>query len=317
MLAAVLPRNDIVVRSGLIGAATAERPSGSGRKAGAGLEALMDATAGRAEIIIALIDGPVAVEHPDFQRENMRYLDEGVGIDCHPSASACIHGTFVAGILHARRDAFFPGLCPQCTLIINPIFRGMKPSSSPDVLASAIVACVEAGARVINLSADMPDSQMLAHRGLQAALDLAGARDVILVAAAGNKPVLGGSLITRHCSVVPVVACDAKGAVLRSSNLGASIGRLGLAAPGQDIVSLAPSGGQAKFSGSSAAAAFVTGTVALLWSTFPRAGAAMIRRAVLGERHLRQALVPPRLDAHAAYASLRAMQRGHEQHERR
>jgi len=310
MLAAVLPGNDIVVRSCLSGTAAAGRPSGSGRGAGAGLEALMDATAGRAEIIIALIDGPVAVEHPDFQRENMRYLDERVDIECHPRASACIHGTFVAGMLHARRNASAPGLCPHCTLILNPIFRGTKPSSSPDVLASAIAACVEAGARVINLSADMPDSQMFAHRALQNALDLASARDVIIVAAAGNKPILGSSLITRNRSVVPVVACDAKGAVLPSSNLGASIGRRGLAAPGQDIVSLAPSGGQAKFSGSSAAAAFVTGTVALLWSTFPRAGTAIIRRAVLGDRRLRQALVPPRLDAHAAYASLRAMHQG-------
>ena len=310
MNASAVGRFDHPENAGLSSQTASVRLPAGGCGQAAGLAALMEATAGRAEIIIAMIDGPVAVGHPDFHKENMRYLDDNADVWCR-QISACVHGTFVAGLLHARRDAPAPGLCPGCTLLIRPIFhKQASTSASPDVLACAIITCVEAGARAINLSADMPGSQMFTHRGLEEALDAAGARGVIVIAAAGNQPILGSSLITRHRSVVPVVACDAKGVVLPSSTLGASIGRQGLAAPGHDIISLAPSGGLAKLSGSSAAAAFVTGTVALLWSAFPRADTASIRRAVLGGQRTRRAITPPLLDARVAYASLRATQQG-------
>ena len=82
---------------------------------------------------------------------------------------------------------------------------------------------------------------------------------------------LGSSAITRHRWVIPVAPCDRHVQVLALSNLGASIGRNGLMAPGQDITSLAAAGRQATFSGSSAAVPFVSGTIALLWSVFPTA----------------------------------------------
>jgi hypothetical protein len=53
------------------------------------------------------------------------------------------------------------------------------------------------------------------------------------------------------------------------------------------------------------AAPFVTGTVALLWSEFPRASAATVRAAVTGARGMRRTtVVPPLLDAWAAYEVL-------------
>ena len=36
--------------------------------------------------------------------------------------SACMHGTFVAGILSAKRDFPIPGICPECILLVRPYF---------------------------------------------------------------------------------------------------------------------------------------------------------------------------------------------------
>ena len=90
---------------------------------------------------------------------------------------------------------------------------------------------------------------------------------------------------------------------MASSNLGASIGRSGLAATGEDIESLAATGGTATFDGTSAAVPLVTGTLALLWSLFPTAGAAQLRLAVAG-RVRRRSVTPPILDARAAYQAM-------------
>ena len=58
---------------------------------------------------------------------------------------------------------------------------------------------------------------------------------------------------------------------MRYSNFGNSIGRRGLSAPGDGITSLRDADGNAPtFGGTSAAAPFVTGTIALLKSVFPK-----------------------------------------------
>jgi subtilisin family serine protease len=141
-------------------------------------------------------------------------------------------------------------------------------------------------------------------------LEQAARRGVIIVAAAGNQGTLGSSAITRHPWVIPIVGCDRYGQVLAQSNLGASIGRHGLAAPGHKITSLAASGGHATFTGSSAAVPFVSGTIALLWSVFQRASAAQLHLAVTGSMARRRSVSPPLLDASAAYAALEATKLG-------
>ena len=74
---------------------------------------------------------------------------------------------------------------------------------------------------------------------------------------------------------------------------GASIGRYGISAPGDAIVSLAAAGGFAAFSETSAAVPFVSGTAALLWSLFPRASAAELRLALTaGDRSSRRCWMP-------------------------
>ena len=182
------------------------------------LSRLMERTAGRPEVTIGLIDGPVAASHADLASENIRSLNSpAVGPSQRATGAAAIHGTYVAGILSARRSSAAPAICPGCTLLVRPIFleaapgNADTPSASPGELADAIVDCVEAGARILNLSVALATPSPNREFNLEQALDHAAARGTLVVAAAGNQGTVGGSAITRHPWVIPVVACDTQG----------------------------------------------------------------------------------------------------------
>jgi subtilisin family serine protease len=278
-----------------------------------GLTALMERSAGRREIRIGLIDGPVALDHPDLAADRIEPVADARGTACaSPSSAACAHGTFVAGILSGRRGSAAASLCPDCTLLLRPIFSeqgsgtGGMPSATPDELADAVRDCLEAGARVLNISSALVRPSIGTERKLEDALDDAMRRGALVVAAAGNQGSLGGTAITRHPWIIPVVACDLRLRPLRWSNLGHSIGRNGLTAPGEGITSLTPEGTAAASGGTSVAAPLVSGAIALLWSEFPDAGAAEIRRAIARARPRRASVVPPLLDAMAAYRAMAA-----------
>ncbi len=275
------------------------------------LTALMQFTSGKPEITVGLIDGPVVINHPDLMSENIRETSGKSGACAQASSSACMHGTFVAGVLSAKRGSVAPAICPNCTLLVRPIFaettqkNGSMPNTTPEELAVAIMECIEAGAKVMNLSVALAQPSSIGERKLEDALDYAAKRGVIAVAASGNQGTIGSSAITRHPWVIPVVACDLKGRPIDQSNLGSSIGRRGLCAPGDNITSLGAEGKSLTFGGTSVAAPFVTGTIALLWSVFPNASAAEIKIAVIQGNILRRTtIVPPLLDAWAAYQAL-------------
>jgi subtilisin family serine protease len=276
------------------------------------LTALMDRTSGSPDVRIGLIDGPVAARHPDLASERLREIAAHQGATCtHTNSTACLHATFIAGILSAKRNSSAPAICPNCTLLIRPIFaestvgREHVPSATPNELAAAIMDCIEAGARVINLSLALAHLSMTGERALEEVLNEAVRRGVIVVAAAGNHGTLGSSGITRHPWVIPVVACDLRGRPMNESTLGRSIGSRGLRAPGDAITSLGADGQLLTLGGTSVAVPFVSGAIALLWSEFPAATAAQLKLAVSqasGPR--RVSVVPPLLDAAAAYQRL-------------
>jgi len=269
---------------------------------------LMAATEGSATVMIGLIDGPVSIGHPGLQAQGVRVLNGMAGCE-YANSAACQHGTFIAGILHARRGEAAPGLSPGCRLLVRPIFseesRGGFPSCKPEELAAAIKECVQAGARLINLSLGVAYSTPAGQRALIEALDFAARSGILVVAASGNQSSVGGSTLASHPAVLPVAACGSDGRIASLSNLGPSIGRRGLSAPGEDVQSLAAGGGTRRFSGTSAAAPFVTGTAALLWSIMPSAPVARIRQALThAGRGARKSIVPPLLNAQAAWESL-------------
>jgi subtilisin family serine protease len=277
------------------------------------LTGLMHRTLGSPAVKIGLIDGPVSTDHPDLSRENVREIPGRNGTCAQSNSKACMHGTFVAGILAAKRGSTAPSICPGCLLLVRPIFSERTvlddpvPNATPLELATAIHECIDSGARVINLSLAVAMPSLRAERPLEESLDRALSRNVIVVAAAGNQGTLGSTAITRHPWVIPVVGCNLSGTPLNESNLGSSIGRRGLCAPGSSVISLSPSRHPLTLSGTSIAAPFVTGTIALLWSEFPRATASEIKLAMAGTtRNRRLHVTPPLLNAAAAYNSLLA-----------
>jgi subtilisin family serine protease len=276
------------------------------------LKPLMAHTNGRLELMIGLIDGPVVMNHPDLAGEHIHEIPGKLrGMCARASSAACLHGTFVAGILCAKRTSIAPAICPNCTLLVRPIFAETTPwseqvpSATPEELAGAIVESVDAGARVINLSVALAQPSSKSERPLEEALNYAARRRVIVVAAAGNQGTIGSTPITRHQWVIPVVACDLQGKPMSQSNLGSSIGRRGLRAPGDNIRSLGAEGKPLTLGGTSVAAPFATGAIALLWSAFPAASGAEVKQAITqAHARRRDTVVPPLLDAWAAYQTM-------------
>ncbi|MGH3427594.1 MAG: hypothetical protein ACRDQZ_08510, partial [Mycobacteriales bacterium] len=124
------------------------------------LPPLMALTSGSEEIVIALLDGPVVLDNPDLVTERVQGIPGGEVAGCAEAGSrACGHGTFVAGILSARRGSSAPAICPGCSLLIRPIFTetmtgdGRLPSATTHQLVTAIGECISAGAQVLNISA--------------------------------------------------------------------------------------------------------------------------------------------------------------------
>jgi subtilisin family serine protease len=278
------------------------------------LAPLMAVTGGSAEVVIGLIDGPVATDHPGLVSARLRELASAPNQACSlASSAACRHGTSVAGMLCASRQFLPSAICPGCTLLVRPIFRasgnqaGGVPNAEPEALASAISDCINAGASVLNLSVSLADASRNAADALSEALNYAARRGVLVVAAAGNDGTIYSSAITRHPWVIPVTACGLAGVPLGTSNLSSSVGRRGLLAPGDRITSLGPDGQPMTLSGTSFAVPFVTGSIALLWSEFPDASAAEVRMAIVPQTARRAAIVPPMLNTAAAYQRLAAI----------
>jgi subtilisin family serine protease len=269
------------------------------------LSQLMARTEGRAEITIGLIDGPVAAEHPGLANSRLRAVGDRPVTCRNSGGSACLHGTFIAGMLVAGPAASTPGLCPGCTMLVRPVFSDCVTTSgaTPAAVAEGIHRCIDAGAMILNLSSALSEPRLTSQVELTQALDRAATRGVLTIVAAGNEPVVGASALTRHPWVIPVAGYDRRGVPMNGSTCGRSIGGRGLGAPGQGITGLEPGGGELTLDGTSFAAPFVTGTAALLWSLFPHAGAGQVKHAlVAGTR--RTSVIPPLLNAEWAYQAL-------------
>ncbi|MCP5049667.1 MAG: S8 family serine peptidase [bacterium] len=268
----------------------------------------MGLTSGRPGIVIGIIDGPVDLNHPALRNSRSGSVKESQPGACRVSSNiACMHGTFIAGILSAAPGGPAPAICPGCNVVLRPVFiegtanNGNLPATTPGALAAAIIETVDAGAKIINLSLGLSKTSLNVYRHLEEAYDYAGKRGAILVTASGNQGYTGSSPLFKHPWLIPVAACDERGRFSPGSNIGPSIGKRGLMAPGVNITSTSAGGGYTKMSGTSAAAPFVTGAIALLWSLFPGAAAAEVKHAVLtGAAARRHTIIPPILNAEAA-----------------
>jgi subtilisin family serine protease len=257
---------------------------------------LMSLTGGSSSLRVAIVDGPVDLRHPAFVDVTLETVRPEQEAMCRDTATGeCFHGTAVAGILFAHRSTPAPAICPSCTLLLYPIFgqHDARAVTTQD-LSHAIVETVDAGANIVNLSLGVITTDFSAYRELDQACEYAARQNALVIASSGNQGRIGFLPLFHHPWILPVAACDANGRLTYESNLSPSIGTRGVRAPGADIYTTSPGGRYGRISGTSAAAAFVTGGLALLWSENPRLSASEIRRlAVQGASGVRNSIVPP------------------------
>ncbi len=259
---------------------------------------------------IGLVDGPVRTDHPGLAASQISLVGGLLSTEVGPRDSALRHGTFMAGLLVAGRDGPTPGIAPDCPLLVRAVLSnagsGEPPRTTATELAAGLVEVVRAGARIVNLSLACTYDSGAHASAITSALDFAAHQGVLVVAAASNHSRHPSTALTRHPWVIPVLACDATGALTRHPNVCASFGTRGLRAPGEDITGLGVAGSSVRMSGTSAAAAFVTGALALLWSLRPAFAAVDIKAAVLAAAGPRtRSVVPPLLKATEAASRLR------------
>ncbi len=240
-----------------------------------GLARLWSLTKGRPEVVIAVLDGPVdaaAVAHASLEPSGVLQ-----------------HGTHVCSIIAGSSDAVVPGIAPGCTVASIPIFRagaeGAQPICTQGELAAGIREALERGASIINISASQQaDGLSLSHE-LSDALQQASARDVLVVAAAGNQGCACDTIPASVPGVLAVGAHGEDGAPLISSNWGPGHRPQGVLAPGTAVPGACVGGGLCRASGTSFAAATVSGVAGLLMSLDVERGLApsgsRIRRALL------------------------------------
>jgi subtilisin family serine protease len=287
------------------------------------LSSILNISSGNPDIKIGLVDGPLDYTHKAFQGSRIRAVKESQLAACKSASSiACRHCTFVAGILCAKRGSSAPAICPGCTLLLRPVFMNetqvandeainrniLFPSTTPEELSDAVIEVVDAGARIINLSLGLSTSSLTTYPMLQEAYDYARRHGAIILAASGNQGNIGAISLLNNQWIIPVAACNENGQLDPISNFGHSIGIRGVMAPGINITSTSSGGGYAQMSGTSFAAPFVTGAIALLWSIFPKAKTVELVRAIrptvsYGNRKI----IPPLVDIEAAYHILKSI----------
>ncbi len=211
-----------------------------------------------AGVRIAILDTGIDYNHEDLAG-NYRGGHDFVFNDDDPfDDSFNSHGTHIAGIIAAEENGFgMIGVAPEADLFAVKVLDGAGFGTEEWIIAG-IDWAVANGVDVINMSIEGPDRQ-----GLREACDRARDAGVVLVAAGGNSLVGEGPIEfpAAYESVIAVTGTDPSDLPGYFAPIGES---LELAAPGVDVVSTVSGGGYGSLSGTSQAAAYVTGTAALL-----------------------------------------------------
>ena len=221
-------------------------------------------------VSVGVIDTGVDGAHPDLAGRIVRQEDL-VG----DNVSAERHGTAVAGLIGAagnNRHGII-GVAPAARLYA---LRACWPRTDDDAraacssftLAKALVAAIEARLQIVNLSLGGPADPLLTR-----IVEVGLKRGIVFVGATPPAQPLENF----PTNIRGVIAANASGAaVAADATVFAPV-----LAPAREVLTLAPGGRYDFMSGSSLAAASVTGGIALLLAREPMLGAERTRRLLV------------------------------------
>jgi subtilisin family serine protease len=218
---------------------------------------------------IAVIDSEIDVTHPDLQGViAQRFSAVGAPEKPHP------HGTGMAGAIASHQRLM--GIAPSARLYAVLAFstKAATAESTTFNILKGLDWAASQGVRIVNMSFAGPKDPSL-ERAIKAAYD----KGIVLIAAAGNAgpkspPLYPGA----DPYVIAVTATDADDKLFSGANRGSYIS---VAAPGVDILVPAPDGAYQLTTGTSVAAAEVSGIAALLLERNPRLTPADVRRILM------------------------------------
>jgi subtilisin family serine protease len=216
-------------------------------------------------VLVAVIDSGIDASHPDLAGAVVRSFEPAAG-DRAPHA----HGTGMAGAIAARRNVL--SAAPRVGVLA---VRAFDPRSGGEGTTFNIIRgidwAVENGARIVNMSFAGPADPRLSD-----VLDRAAKRGVVLIAAAGNAGPNSPPLYpAADRNVIAVTATDIDDRLYTGANRG---NHIAVAAPGVEILVPAPGGNYQFTTGTSVAAAHVSGVAALLMERNPKLKPADVRR---------------------------------------
>jgi subtilisin family serine protease len=260
-------------------------------------------------VLVAILDSGVQLDHPDLagnlwtnpnekpngkDDDNNGYVDDINGANMFSNDGNVAddegHGTHVAGIVAAKagNDIGGSGVAPNASIMAVKVLDSNR-SGNSTVLARGIRYAIDEGAQILNVSINGDTTTS----DLTSALRYASDKGVTVVASAGNNsrdldltPSYPAS--SAEPSVLSVTAADEGGGLLGFANTGLT--SVDLAAPGEMILSTARGSGYENRSGTSMAAPFVSGALALLESARPDLSQASLRAALLASAPKRTVL---------------------------
>lgn len=214
-----------------------------------------------ADVRVGVIDTAVDETHPALKGAVAGLFDAMPGVEI----TARDHATSVVGLIAGEG-----GMAPGAAIYHARAFEGGK--STTDIVIAALDWVAGQDVRVINMSFVGPPNDLL-----RAACEAARGRGILLVAAAGNNgPKAPYGYPAAYDGVIAVTATDAKDDLMPRANRGPYVF---VSAPGVDMV--APVGGGTDLvTGTSFAAAIVTGAVANLLHAAPDRSAEQIEQAL-------------------------------------
>ncbi len=221
-------------------------------------------------VTVALLDTGVDASHPDLKSAVLpgRNFVSGSG-DGKTDTEG--HGTAMASIIAGQGTGpqHVQGLAYGAKILPLTVMRGRRPIAS--AVEEAVKSATAQQIKVLNLSfGSSLDPELAKDNPERTAIEEALRNDMVVVAGAGNTGASQPFYPAAYPGVIAVSAVDRDGRPWQKSGHGSWVT---VAAPGVDIKVAKPGGGYDTVNGTSAAAAYVSATVALIRAKFPELSA--------------------------------------------